>query len=86
MKNGELVSGASSYDFYKGGIEVEIDTRKDERQKGLALVCGAKLIMECLEQNLYPSWDAHNKGSLALVEKLGYKFDTEYADYEISMC
>lgn len=85
LKNGELVSGASSYAFYKGGIEVEIDTREDERRKGLALVCGAKLILECLKQNLYPSWDAHNKGSLALAEKLGYTFDTEYTAYEISM-
>ena len=83
LKNGELVSGASSYAFYKGGIEVEIDTREDERRKGLALVCGAKLILECLERDLYPSWDAHNKESLALAEKLGYVFDKEYPAYEI---
>lgn len=83
LKNGELVSGASSYSFYKGGIEVEIDTREDEQRKGLALVCGAKLILECLKRNLYPSWDAHNKGSLALAKKFGYKFDREYPAYEI---
>ncbi len=71
MKNGELVAGASSYAFYKGGIEVEIDTKEEERRKGLALVCAAKLILECLERGLYPSWDAHNKESLALAEKLG---------------
>jgi len=43
LKNGEIVSGASSYTFYIGGIEIEIDTREDERRKGLALVCGARL-------------------------------------------
>lgn len=83
LKNGELVSGASSYAFYNGGIEVEIDTREDERRKGLALACGAKLILECMERNLYPSWDAHNKESLALAEKLGYVFEKEYPAYEI---
>ncbi|RCX16364.1 GNAT acetyltransferase-like protein [Anaerobacterium chartisolvens] len=84
LKDGELVSGASSYSFYKGGIEIEIDTREDERRKGLALVCGAKLILECLERGLYPSWDAHNKGSLALAERLGYELDREYPAYEIT--
>lgn len=82
MKDGEIVSGASSYTFYNGGIEIEIDTREDERRKGLALRCGAKLILECLNRNLYPSWDAHNLGSLALAGKLGYHFDREYPTYE----
>lgn len=83
MKNGEIVSGASSYAYYHGGIEVEIDTREDERRKGLALICGAKLILECLTRALYPSWDAHSKASLALAEKLGYVLDKEYTAYEI---
>lgn len=82
IKDDEIVSGASSFTFYRGGIEIEIDTREDERRKGLALTCGAKLILECLDRNLYPSWDAHNKGSLALAEKLGYRFDKEYPTYE----
>ena len=81
-KGDEIVSGASSYTFYREGIEVEIDTREDERRKGLALACSAKLILECIERNLYPSWDAHNPGSLALAEKLGYQFDKEYPTYE----
>lgn len=83
LKDGVLVSGASSYTWYHGGIEIEIDAREDERRKGLALVCGAKLILECLRRNLYPSWDAHNPGSVALAEKLGYHFDKEYPVYEV---
>lgn len=83
LKDGELVSGASSYSGYLGGIEVEIDTRKDQRRKGLALICGAKLILECLEKGWYPSWDAHNTGSVALAEKLGYHLDREYTAYEV---
>lgn len=45
LKDGELVAGASSYSTYDKGIEIEIDTREDHRRKGLAYVCGAKLIL-----------------------------------------
>lgn len=80
---GEPVSGASSYSGYPGGIEVEIDTRKDYRRNGLAYICGAKLILECLKRGWYPSWDAQNKWSVALAEKLGYHFSHEYVAYEV---
>lgn len=83
LKNGEPVSGASSYAGYRGGIEIEIDTREDCRRKGLASICGARLILECLERGWYPSWDAQNKWSVALAEKLGYHFDCEYTAYVI---
>lgn len=83
LQNGELVAGASSYSTYNEGIEIEIDTREDHRRKGLAYACGAKLIMECLKKGLYPSWDAQNKWSVALAEKLGYHFNHEYTAYEI---
>ena len=83
LKDGELTAGASSYSTYDKGIEIEIDTREDHRRKGLAYACGAKLILECLERGLYPSWDAQNKWSVALAEKLGYHFSHEYTAYEI---
>ncbi len=83
LHQGEPVSGASSYTVYRDGIEIEIDTKKEYRRKGLALVCGAKLILMCLQRNLYPSWDAQNKGSLELAKKLGYHFDKEYTAYEV---
>lgn len=82
LKDGEPVSGASSYSGYQGGIEIEIDTREDYRRKGLATVCGAKLILECLDRGWYPSWDAQNKWSVALAQKLGYHYDREYTAYE----
>ena len=81
---GELVAGASSYSVYDKGIEIEIDTREDHRRKGLAYACGAKLILECLDRDLYPSWDAQNPWSLALAEKLGYHFSHEYVAYEVT--
>lgn len=83
IKDGEPVSGASSYSSYRGGIEIEIDTREDYRRRGLARVCGAKLILECLKRGLYPSWDAQNPWSKALAESLGYRYDHEYTAYEI---
>lgn len=75
---GQLVAGASSYAVYNEGIEIEIDTKPEFRQKGLATACGAKLILECLQRNLYPSWDAHDLRSVALAEKLGYHLDKAY--------
>ena len=83
LKNGEIVSGASSYSAYLQGIEIQIDTRKDHRRKGLALICGARLILECLDRGLYPSWDAYNKASVALAEKLGYHYSHAYDAYEV---
>lgn len=80
---GKLVGGASSYTVYDGGIEIEIVTKEEYRRKGLATVCAAKLIIECLKRGLYPSWDAANKNSVALSEKLGYHFDKEYTTYAV---
>ncbi|MFA9381483.1 MAG: GNAT family N-acetyltransferase [Acetanaerobacterium sp.] len=81
LYGGRLISGASSYTVYNGGIEIEIDTHKDFRRRGLALVCGAALILDCLEHGIYPSWDAANLASVRLSEKLGYHFDKEYKAY-----
>lgn len=83
LKDAELVAGASSYSRYHEGIEIEIDTKEEHRRKGLAYVCGAKLILECLERNLYPSWDAQNMWSVGLAEKLGYHYSHTYTAYEI---
>lgn len=83
LENGEIIAGASSYTVFEDGIEVEIDTREDKRRRGYALVCGAALILECLRRGLYPSWDAHNKGSLALAQKLGYHYDKSYTAYDV---
>ena len=83
LRDGRIVSGASSYSRYLGGIEIEVDTVKAERQKGLARVCGAALILQCLSEGLYPSWDAHNPISVHLAETLGYRFSHEYPAYEV---
>lgn len=81
LKGEEIVSGASSYASCKGKIEIQIDTKNDYRRQGLAYICGAKLISECLKKSLFPNWDAHNEASARLAEKLGYVLDRSYAAY-----
>ena len=84
MKSGRVVAGASSYTRYNEGIEIEVDTLEEERRKGLATAASAALILRCLDEGLYPSWDAQNMNSVHLAEKLGYEFDHEYTVYEVS--
>jgi len=81
VKDGAPVSVASSYTVYREGIEIEIDTLEAERRKGLASAACAALILSCLDDGLYPSWDAANMDSVHLAEKLGYKFSREYPCY-----
>ena len=81
VKDGAPVSVASSYTVYREGIEIEIDTLEGERRKGLAAAVCAALILSCLDDGLYPSWDAANMDSVHLAEKLGYEFSHEYPCY-----
>lgn len=83
LREGVPVAGAGSYSVYRGGIEIEIDTRPDHRRRGLAAACGAALILLCLERGLYPSWDAADLRSVALAEKLGYHRGESYPVYRI---
>ena len=83
LKNDAVVAGAASYSTYRDGIEIEIDTKEEFRRRGLASACGARLILDCMERGLYPSWDAQNKWSVALAEKLGYHYERDYTAYEI---
>ncbi len=81
MKDGKIVSAASSYSRYRKGIDIEIDTVREERHRGLGSAVAAKLILLCLDEGLYPAWDAANKLSVRLAEKLGYEFSHEYVCY-----
>ena len=82
-KNGAIVAGASSYTRYNEGIEIEVDTIESERRKHLATIACSALILNCLDEGLYPSWDAQNMNSVHLAEKLGYEFEHEYVAYEV---
>lgn len=84
LKDGKIVSGASSYTRYKEGIEIEVDTIVPERRKGLATIVCSALILACLDEGLYPSWDAHDMNSVQLSKRFGYEFDHEYTAYEVA--
>ena len=84
LKDGKFVSGASSYTRYKEGIEIEVDTIPSERRKGLASIVCSALILACLDEGLYPSWDAHDMNSVELSKRFGYEFDHEYTAYEVA--
>lgn len=85
IKDGQVAAGASSYTWYRGGIEIEIDTKAEYRRQGLALCCASALLLHCLERGLYPSWDAATPISVALAEKLGYHFSHAYPCLEIAV-
>ena len=84
LKDGKFVSGASSYTRYKEGIEIEVDTIESERRKGLASIVCAALIRNCLDEGLYPSWDAHDMNSVHLARQFGYEMDYAYTAYEVA--
>ena len=84
LKDGRIAAGASSYTRYLEGIEIEVDTVESERRKHLGTAVCAALILRCLEEGLYPSWDAQNMNSVRLAEKLGYVFGHEYTAYEVA--
>lgn len=83
LRGGELVGGASSYVCFSGGIEIQVETRKDMRRRGVALACCARLILTCLDRGLYPSWDAANPESVALALRLGYRLAGPYDAWEL---
>ncbi len=79
----ELVAGCSCYGVSEGMMEIEVDTRRDWRRRGLAMACSAAFLLECLEKGLTPNWDAVNLQSVGLAEKLGYVFEKEYQVYRL---
>ena len=53
-----------------------------ELTKIWVIMVGLKLL-ECDKRGLYPNWDAANKMSVGLAEKLGYHFSHEYVVYKV---
>lgn len=76
-----IVCGATSYLHSHKSIEIEIDTLKDYRRKGLATSVAATLIRHCLNQGIDPHWDAGGSISADLAKKLGYRLIEKYEMY-----
>jgi RimJ/RimL family protein N-acetyltransferase len=83
IQDDQIVAGASSYSACDGAIDITIGTINEYRRKGLAIKCASRLILACLENGIYPRWDAANLESVALAEKLGYRFKETYQVFTI---
>lgn len=81
--NGEIVCGCSAYTYYSKGVEVQIETEKSHRGKGLATIVGAQYILECIKHNAIPNWDAAHIQSAKMAQKLGFILDKDYDAYEL---
>lgn len=84
MKGREMVSGCSAYGMSRGMIEIQVETKESYRRQGLALACSAAFLLECMDRELFPNWDAANLQSVGLAEKLGYVYDREYQVYQLA--
>ena len=78
LKNGTLVSGASTMTVYDGGVEMQGATHESYRQLGLAQSCTAALILECVRRGVRPCLDAANKISKKMALNFGYEYKGEY--------
>lgn len=78
LRGNEVASVAIAYTNSNRGIEVQIYTYDQHKQKGLATCTSAALIAYCLENNIDPHWSAANAISANLAQKLGYTKNDEY--------
>ena len=83
VKNKELIAGISSGLVYQGAVEVEVATRPNEQGNGFAKKLGATMILESLNRDTFPLWDAHNVASKKVAEFLGYEFVEPYEAFEL---
>ena len=82
MKGHRLAAGCLAYGASEGMMEVQVKTKKEYRRQGLALACSAAFVLECLEKDVTPNWEAANQQSVELAQKLGYVYEKEYEVYQ----
>jgi GNAT superfamily N-acetyltransferase len=63
------------------GIEVSIFVEESYRRQGAATALAARLLLASLERGLRPNWDAANRESCNLAEKLGYRPVESYTSW-----
>jgi GNAT superfamily N-acetyltransferase len=81
MDSKSVAGVAYSSLVYSKGIEVSIFVFPEHRRKGMATALGCKLLKWSLEHDMDPHWDAANKESCQLAEKLGYLPTKSYVAY-----
>ena len=83
LKKDELIAGIFSGLVYRGAVEVEVATRPNEQGNGFAKKLGAAMILESLNRDMIPIWDAHNEASKKVAEFLGYELVELYEAFEL---
>lgn len=78
VRDGQALSGASSYLTSPTGFTIQVQTREDCQRQGLARIVSTALIQSACAKHLYPDWDADNRASLMLAESLGYVLEEAY--------
>jgi RimJ/RimL family protein N-acetyltransferase len=66
-----------------GKLEIEIQTHRQFRRRGLARAVAAALILYCLENGIEACWDAANEPSAALARQLGFHSTGKYEAYRL---
>ena len=83
LHQGTFVSGASSAAVGRGKLEIEIQTHRQFRRRGLARAVAAALILYCLEHGIEACWDAANEPSAALARQVGFHSTGKYEAYRL---
>ena len=77
----QIICGATAYTYYSRGIEIQIETKKEYRNKGLASIAAAALLIQCEKRGVKAHWDAAHMQSAGLAMKLGLELKSDYEAY-----
>jgi hypothetical protein len=89
LMDGELTVGYAASDNPIIGNNLELmfrvgyDNYTKYRNKGFGILLCVHFIEYCLENNLIPSWDAHNDISAHIATKLGYRKKKTWSMFKI---
>ncbi len=79
-KGNEILSAAAAFLRSGNKVQIQVNTKQQYRQKGLATKTSASMLRYCLENGITADWDAANTYSRDLAYKLGY---TECISYDV---
>ena len=82
-RNGEIVSGCTSYAVGGGKFDISVTTRREYQRRGLAQAVAARMILYCLQEGIEPYWDAPSEAGGNLGKKLGYTYARPYTAFRV---
>lgn len=85
LRDGRIVSAATSMAVSRSSIDIEIETDENLRRKGLGSIVGARLVQYCIENNITPKWLAANEDSAKLASRLGFSRGKSYETFQINL-